>query len=132
MDLNDLAKNPEQIKSLIAILQSILPDEKANSDDQKSSTKKKSTSKLKTKTRQSVNEDFENKFLLMPEKDMHKSDSKIDKKLNVHPPTPRTRSFKPVDVICRVCGKHESVSPQVVPDSVDRYRCNKCSSSASN
>ena len=132
MDLNDLAKNPEQIKSLIAILQSILPAEDSNLTDNKQDKKKKSNSKLKTKTRQSGNEDFENKFLSMPEKDMHKSDIRIDKKLNIHPPTPRTRSFSTVDVVCRVCGKHESVSPQVVPDSVDRYKCNKCSSSASN
>lgn len=131
MDLNDLAKNPEQIKSLIAILQSILPDESKN-QTKDPEPKKRSKSKLKTKTRQSGNEDFENKFLDMPEKDMHKSDSKIDKKLNVHPPTPRTRSFNTVDVVCRSCGKKESVSPQVVPDSVDRYKCNKCSSSASN
>jgi hypothetical protein len=68
----------------------------------------------------------------MPERNMHKSDTKIDKKLNKYPPTPRNRPFKAIDVVCRICGKKESVNPKIIPESADRYKCNKCSSSASN
>ncbi len=120
MDLD--IKNPEQIKQLIALLQNLLPED----NDQEHTE-----SKIKTKTRSAKNRPKQkNKFLDMPEMKMHKDDSKIDEKLSVAPPTPRTRKFNPIDVKCRVCGKQEKVSPSVIPESVDRYKCNKCSGSA--
>ena len=125
MDLN--LTDPAQIKQLIAALQSLLP-----SNIEEKATETEPQSKIKTKTARSGNKNFRNKFLEMPEKDMYKSDTKIDKKLSIHPPSPRNRKFSTIDVVCRSCGKKESVNPQIVPDSVDRYKCNKCSSSASN
>ena len=71
-----------------------------------------------------------NKFLDMPEFSMHKSDSIIDKQLNVQPPTPRTRSYTPISVTCRVCGKQENINPSLLSSEPSRYKCNKCSSVA--
>jgi hypothetical protein len=123
MDLD--IKNPEQIKALIEMLQSLLPTE---SSDKLENTEI-AESKIKTKTRRSGGTNHTNKFLDMPEKDMHKADVRIDKKLSVNPPTPRNRKFSTIEVSCRSCGKKEKVSPQIVPDSLDRYKCNQCSSS---
>jgi hypothetical protein len=121
MDLN--LNNPEQIKQLIAALQMLLPKGEAEEEPMQDS-------KIRTKTSRSTNKVGKNLFSDMPEKNMHKADIEIDKKLNVHPPTVRNRKFQFVDVVCRTCGKKEKVSPAIVPESVDRYRCNKCSSSA--
>jgi hypothetical protein len=124
MDLN--IDNPEQIKQLISILQSLLPKDieanNTNSSYTNDAIKTKSTKIPKTKNN--------NKFLQMPEKDMHKSDSKIDKKLCINPPCPRNRKYRPLEVKCRGCGKQEKINPSIAPDSIDRYKCNKCSSSA--
>lgn len=124
MDLN--FKDPEQIKQLISLLQNLLPSE----ETEKPEESEQFSTKIKTKTRSSKNkEKNNNKFLSMPERNMHKEDIEIDKKLSVNPPTPRTRKFEPIDARCRVCGKTEKVNPSIVSDS-DRYKCNKCSSSA--
>lgn len=125
MDLN--LNNPEQIKQLIAVLQNLLPKEEDESydDEPNPNIKTKSCSSKKSKKKAP-----KNKFLDMPERNMHKSDTAIDKLLITHPPTPRTREFVPVDVQCRVCGKKESVNPAMIPDSVARYKCNQCASSA--
>lgn len=121
MDLN----NPEQIKQIITMLQNLLPKNEPEEEEELNPKIKTKTRSVKSKTKKS-----KNKFLDMPEKDMHKSDSAIDKLLNKQPPTPRTREFVPVDVRCRICGKTESVNPAIIPESVDRYKCNKCSGSA--
>jgi transposase-like protein len=66
----------------------------------------------------------------MPERNMHKKDTIIDKKLWENlPVSDRTRQFQTVEVKCRSCGKTESVNPVLV-DSVERYKCNRCSTSA--
>jgi len=123
MDLNLNLNDPEQIKKLINALQGLLPSDNDEEDVVES--------KIKTKTsRASSKKKQKNLFLEMAEKDMHKSDSAIDKKLNISPPTPRNRKFVPVEVKCRSCGRTEKVNPAIVPESVDRYKCNKCSSSA--
>lgn len=125
MDLNELANNPEQIKNLIDLLQSLLPTDKV--DDQPK------TSKIKTKSRKRSSSDNKiiiNEFEKMPEFRMHKDDIKIDKMLSQNPPTARMREFNLVDVVCRVCGKKESVSPSLVFDSPSRYKCNNCSTNA--
>lgn len=132
MDLNDLAKNPEQVKGLITLLQALLATQETQTDgveDQPKPTKKRS----KNTTRQSKKQQTqqrENKFLDMPEKNLHKEDTEIDRKLNKLPPTPRTRKFQNVKVTCRVCGKTETISPSYMTMERDRYKCNKCSGAA--
>lgn len=135
-----MALSNDDIQQLIAILQKGLSDEAApkkkknanksknidhdeedNNDDHNPIMKTKSV-KIKGNTK--------NKFLSMGVKDLHKEDIEIDKMLNKSPPTPRTRRFKPVNVVCRSCGKKESVSPSLLHDTADRYKCNNCSGSA--
>ena len=132
MDLESLKNNPEQIELLINVLQSLLPNQHNNPEVKAKSSKTKKTNKnnIKDKTRRMSNNDSENKFLTMGVKDLHKEDIAIDKALIKFPPTPRSRNFKPISVVCRSCGKKESVSPNLLHDSIDRYKCNKCSSSA--
>lgn len=122
MDLDALSQNPEQIKQLIGLLQSLLP---ADDNTTKKSIKKPRAKKAKsTKPNQVDN----NKFLHMAESNMHKDDLAIDKKLAKFPPTPRSRKFISIEVRCRSCGKTEQVNPVLVHD-VDRYKCNRCSAS---
>lgn len=136
MDLNDLVKNPDQIKGLITILQALLDSQsQATSSDtslvtEPKTTKKKTKTTIKQTKKQKDSPQRENKFLSMPEKNMHKEDVEIDKRLNKLPPTPRSRSFKPIKVTCRVCGKSENVNPNYMTTEIDRYKCNKCSGAA--
>lgn len=123
MDLN--ISDPEQIKQLINLLQGLLPKETTPTSDD---NEEHLSPAIKTKTSKSSKRTSKNKFLSMPEMKMHKDDCVIDQKLSKGPPTPRTRKFEPIDVACRSCGKKEKVSPDVIPDSVERYRCNKCAS----
>lgn len=138
--MDNIQLNPEQIQQMILMLQQMLPaDTKSNktttktkktktpSAKQPKSLKKEKVNPIKTKKINMTNQHHENKFLEMSEMGMHKSDTLIDKKLNRFPPTQRNRSFEPVTVKCRVCGKTESVHPKLVLDSVDRYKCNNCS-----
>ena len=136
MDLNDLKNNPDQIKSLIAILSSLLPDE-SNNEVENTPVKTKRSTKTKTpprnkdikthKTKAKANGN--NIFDSMIEKQSHKEDSIIDKKLNRYPPTERNRQFEYVTVQCRCCGKKEKVNPGLLTEK-DRYKCNKCAISA--
>lgn len=116
--------SPDQIKSMIALLQNMLPSN--NSTEHEEAPQPKKSRNKKTKSRPSSNNKFEN----MPEARMHKEDILIDKKLSVQPPVPRARPFRLVNAICRVCGRKEKVNPVLITDSIDRYKCNKCSSSA--
>lgn len=129
-----MALDNEDIKQLIAILQRGLEPEQdviQKNEKSKKTTPKKSAIKTKSVKSNAKNSGEEtNKFLTMGVKDLHKDDSEIDKALRKFPPTPRTRQFKPVSVVCRSCGKKESVSPTLLYDSADRYKCNKCSGSA--
>jgi hypothetical protein len=126
----DNLTNPEQIKALIQALQSLLPKEESTTSSKEESVEKPN-SKVKTKTRQKKQtNNSTNKFLNMPEINMFKSDIEIDKKLSRYPPTPRNRQYQPIEVKCRSCGKQEEINPAILPDSADRYRCNKCSSSS--
>ncbi len=72
----------------------------------------------------------ENLFLSMPEKDMHKNDVEIDKKLAPKQLTARNRRSTEVDVKCRVCGKQQTISQSLITDGVHRYKCNDCSRSS--
>jgi lysyl-tRNA synthetase class I len=123
MDLNNL--DPDQIKGLISLLQNLLPTEQNTSDDEEVQP---DTMRIKTQKSKKSKSKFRNKFDQMAESKMHKEDIIIDQKLSKLPPVPRTRQFTPINVVCRVCGKRESVNPNLV-DSIERYKCNKCCSS---
>lgn len=143
MDLNDLAKNPDQINTLIQLLQSLLPKEENTKSGpikktvvkpkkQKQTQPEPKKSQMRTKNRRGPSSDIENqnKFLSMPEFQMHKDDIEVDKALSKFPPVARMRNFEMMDVQCRICGKKETVSPSLVLDSVSRYKCNNCSTQA--
>jgi len=145
MDPNELLKNPEQIQALIGALQVLLNQstgEKQPIENQQKTTTapSKPESTIKTKGRQKVKShniqskqvesESINKFEQMSEFRMHKDDCNIDKKLSVVPPVARMRDFEFIDVICRVCGRTESVAPSLMFDSPSRYKCNNCSTQA--
>ena len=111
MDIENLKKNPEQVKQLIELLSSLLD---TNEDIPKQSNDNKPR----------------NKFLDMSEFRSHKDDAELDKKLHAdYKPIPRNRSFQNINVRCRICGREENISPGLV-SSYDRYKCNKCSGTA--
>lgn len=118
--------DPNQIHQLITLLQQMLPQEASGKKSKKKAVKKP---KSILKSNKIANPARENKFDSMPEKDMHKSDTIIDQKLKKFPPTPRRPPAVFIDVVCRICGKKEKVSPKLVSESVERYKCNRCSSS---
>jgi len=144
MDPKELLNDPNQIKNLILLLQSMLPEEQNKTTKSKKNTKKNTTqkkhlieddqsnfnSKIKTKNKRSFQASNTNQFEKMSEFRMHKDDREIDKKLAKHPPVARTRDFEPVSVICRICGKKEIVSPSLVYEGPSRYKCNNCSTQA--
>jgi len=127
MDLAKLQEDPEKLKQLISLLSSLLPEDETeelvDSKKKKSDPIKNNSRKLNTRAAR------ENKFLDMPEANMHKEDCLIDKKLQKYPPSLRNRPVNFVKVKCRVCGKTEEISENVV-DSTERYKCNNCSTSA--
>jgi len=117
---------PDQIQAMITMLQNMLPKTEAKKEENFVQT-----GGIKNKKRKLDNKEKSiNKFNSMPEKNLHKDDTLIDKKLSTQPPVPRSRQFSLIKVVCRVCGKREEVSPGLIQDSVDRYKCNKCSTSA--
>ena len=124
MDLNDLSQNPEQVQQLIALLQKLLPQApQAENKPIKKEIKPR-------KNKPAKNTGSLNKFDSMADKHLHKEDAAIDKILSQSPKTPRVRKFQPIDVICRACGKKESINPSLMREALDRYKCNKCSTIA--
>ena len=116
-----------QIKQMINMLKNMLPEESNSSPEPTKETEPEGP----IRTRGSRRPQFiENKFDNMAEKNLHRADIEIDKKLNKYGPTPRTRKFKTVKVTCRVCHKTEEVNPAVLTDSPERYKCNACARSA--
>jgi len=114
-----------QIKQMISMLKGMLPE------DTNSEPKPEAEAESPIRTRGSRKPQFiENKFDSMAEKNLHKADIAIDKKLSKYGPTPRTRTFKTIKVTCRVCGKTEEVNPTLLTDTQQRYKCNDCSRSA--
>lgn len=112
---------PEQIKQMITMLQQMLPKENSLDTDMSEPITKPNPKNTKSK--------FANKFDQMQESRLHKEDIAVDKALSVYAPTPRTRHFDPINVQCRVCGKKESINPNVLYDAPSRYKCNVCSRS---
>lgn len=141
MDLENLKNNPEQIKLLISMLSSLLPEAneepapvknpapiRAKKPAKKQRTNNFDGTTVKTKKSKSRSSGV-NYFDSMPEKNAHKEDVEIDKKLSRYPPTTRREKVTMLQVQCRSCGKKEKVSPSMLLDQ-ERYKCNKCSSSA--
>lgn len=125
--------NQDDIKALIAILQKGLSNEDSVIDEQsrpKTVKKKRAQHQtLKTTKKAKKTKKSTNKFNSMAEMNMHKEDCAFDRKVLKNDPVPRRSAFIPVSARCRVCGKSEKVDPSLV-ESIDRYKCNKCSSSA--
>ena len=131
-----MALEKEDIMALIAILQKGLTDDEPEllyEDEATAKPKaKRSAKKTKSKPEQSVPETKpkKNKFEDMPERHMHKEDTKIDKILwGNRVPTPRRRSSSLVQIRCRICGKTEQVN-SILAEAGDRYKCNKCATTS--
>lgn len=120
-----MALDKDDIKQLIAILQKGLVDDQVDTPEPQTQRKRRTNKSSNTTTEKK----FVNQFDNMTESKMHKDDIEIDRKLNRLPPTQRSRNYKPLMVTCRVCGKQESLNPALV-ESVERHKCNKCSTSA--
>lgn len=120
---------PEQITQMISLLQSMLPKQNEETNEAPPQESRSHISSIKTVNRKPVISG-ENKFDQMMESKMHKEDVEIDKKLSKYEPTPRVRKFQPVLAKCRVCGKTEEVSPSLLFEGAERYKCNKCAGSS--
>lgn len=127
-----MSLNNDDIKQLIAILQKGLTQEdtkesipQINTEQSGNNTKKRK--KVKKNNRDTDDTQSYNKFDSMPENNMHRDDSRLDRLLSKYPPSQRSREFQFVDVVCRLCGKKDSVNPALVNESSNRYKCNKCS-----
>ena len=127
---DDLIKNPEQLKQMIGLLSAML--EQAESTDTDEDEKIQSKTKHTTHKRRGRKPKSMsiNKFDQMPEASMHKDHPNVIKKLYSKAPIKRRPKKSLVDVKCRICGKQESVSVALIHGGLDRYKCNKCSSSA--
>tara|TARA_R100000008_G_C3494121_1_gene120250 strand:+ start:191 stop:652 length:462 start_codon:yes stop_codon:yes gene_type:complete len=67
-----------------------------------------------------------NLFNEMPERNHHKKDTEIDKKLSIRPPSERNTRSNLVSVQCQGCGKKQEIASVLVPQEIDRYTCNAC------
>lgn len=117
----------DDIKALIAILQKGLSDDEDDSEEVSVPVVKpkiRSSKPSQPKKKKSVN-----KFDQMAEFGMCKEDVEIDKKIRKPPPSARNRPFDFVKVQCRVCGKKDKIAPTLI-ESIERYKCNKCSTGA--
>lgn len=126
--MDQLPLSEDQIKQMIALLSTMLPQETKTETSQHTDTIQKRTKK---KTKRSFGKSKPsntsgNLFDTMMESRMHKEDVEIDKKLSKNGPSPRLRKYSPIKVRCRVCGKSESINPSILTDSPERYKCNKC------
>lgn len=131
MEIEDLKNNPEALKQLIGLLSSLLPNENQEHEtEDKPKKKKRNTTNKQTNFKNKKNtSNHTNKFLSMAEKNMFKEDTAIDKLLSKYPPTERARSISKIKVQCRICGKKDTIHPSMLCESVERYKCNNCSTS---
>ncbi len=123
MDLENLKNNPEQLRGLIELLSSLLPETNNNDDNHVAPSNNIKTNKSKAKGSNV------NLFDKMSERNLHKDDVAIDQKLAKIPPTERNREFSYIELVCRCCGRKEKCNPALVLDK-NRYKCNKCSTAA--
>lgn len=122
-----MALNNDDIKQLIAILQKGLDNTEQETMAEIKPKKRKAQHKIsknQNNTKKAIN-----KFTDMPEANMHKEDTEIDRLLSRQSPVARIREFTPINVVCRVCGKRESINPALVTEGAARYKCNRCSTS---
>ena len=134
-NINDLLKNPEQIKQMIGLLSTLL--EAVNEQNNSDNSPIENTADVNLSDTQPINSRFirknnkkenrENKFLAMPEATMHKEDPEIAKKLYKQPPMARNRKNQTVKAKCRVCGKEEKIQSSLIYGGIERFKCNKCS-----
>lgn len=129
-NIKDLLKNPEQIKQMIGLLSALLEstsqdDVVDDEADTQTTTPTKQPNVAKSKKTKKIQR--ENKFLSMPEVNMHKEDPELAQKLYKQPPVARSRKLQMVSVRCRVCGKQEKVQASLLYGGVERFKCNKCS-----
>lgn len=139
---NKLPQDPEQLQQMIDLLQTMLDAQEIGDDSEpgvetkgsrRKTANKKSTIKKKTTTRKRTSvaqkEKDNNRFLSMNEFNMYKENPNTAKKLYNQPPMQRRSGKNLVDVVCRTCGKREKVSSALLYNGVERYKCNKCSTS---
>jgi hypothetical protein len=125
---DDLMKNPEQLKQMISLLSTMLEQaESTETEEFQQKQQKRVTPKRRGRKPKGTSV---NKFDQMSEASMYRDDPDIAKKLYSKPPMQRRPKKSLVDVRCRMCGKQESVSASLIHGGLDRYKCNKCSSSA--
>lgn len=122
--MGDINKNKLK-ELLLAMLETL--DENTSDNTNTEHHIKPNTSNTTNNSRKKRYGGGENLFLQMPEADMHKQDVEIDKLLAPKQLTARNRPSTLVDVQCRICGKKEQTSSQLVPESISRYKCNECS-----
>ena len=125
---------------MISLLSSMLEDTNIAPKTKRRSTKKKTAKK--TVKKKTVKENTTtirksrkkptttNKFDQMSESNMFKENPDIAKKLYSKPPMTRRPKKNLVNVKCRICGREEKISASLLTSGIDRYKCNKCSSSA--
>lgn len=120
-----MALEKEDIMALIAILQKGLTD-----DEPELQYEDEEPVKPKAKRSAKKTESKPNRFDAMSERDMHKSDTKVDKLLwGDNKPSARRQDSGLVDARCRVCGKTEKVNGALA-EVGDRYKCNKCATTS--
>lgn len=122
-----MALDKEDIKQLILILQKGLQD-----DNEQAETDEDVPNKIKTKkvsTKRNKKSPTTNNFIKLGFDKLHKEDIEIDKLLQHNKPTQRRGSTAIIKVKCRVCGKTDTISPSLLFESPDRYKCNKCCTS---
>lgn len=119
--------SPAQIKQMIGMLKAMLPEDAAAVKETKEpqQTVNKSVPIKNAGPAYRSNQHY-NKFEDMPERQMYKQDTEIQKKLSQYDPVPRTRQVTMVDARCRMCGKTETVSAQLLHEGAERYKCNDC------
>jgi metal-dependent hydrolase (beta-lactamase superfamily II) len=120
---------PEQIQQMIVMLQSMLPSKEETNNPKDDPSNDEFVSTIKTKKVSAKKSNFKNKFNNMAERNMHKEDVEIDKRLIVNGPTPRRKTNSLTEVQCRVCGKKDTVNANMLVDKT-RYKCNSCASGA--
>lgn len=120
---------PEQIQQMIVMLQSMLPPEEKPNAQTTVSPSDEFVSSIKTKKVSAKKNNFVNKFNNMAEKNMHKEDIEIDKRLTTNNPTPRRKTNALTEVQCRLCGKKDVVNANMLVDKT-RYKCNACAAGA--
>lgn len=117
----------EAIEQIYKLLMTLV-DEEDDQEQTPQKTESKRTRNKKTSYSKKNRSQSSNKFDSMPEKNMFREDIEIDRKLSVVEPCPRTRSFRTIEVSCRVCGKTDKLNPVLVNEPT-RYKCNNCSKS---